>query len=170
MKVDPKSVGVGQYQHDVSETLLEAKLDEVVESCVNRVGVELNTASPSLLGRVSGIGEKLAQRNRGIPKAHGRFVSRQQLTQVHGLGARTFEQAAGFLRVHGAEHPLDASGVHPERYRLVESMARDLGASASGTCFGSLGCSKRLERSKYLPADVGDYPRSHRCRAEAAGS
>lgn len=160
VKVDPKSVGVGQYQHDVSETLLEAKLDEVVESCVNRVGVELNTASPSLLGRVSGIGEKLAQRIAEYRKAHGRFVSRQQLTQVHGLGARTFEQAAGFLRVHGAEHPLDASGVHPERYRLVESMARDLGVGLRDL-LREPQLLERLERSKYLSADVGDYTLDH---------
>jgi uncharacterized protein len=156
VKIDPKSVGVGQYQHDVSESLLGDKLDEVVESCVNRVGVELNTASPSLLARVSGIGEKLATRIAEHRKLHGKFASRQELTKVSGLGVRTFEQAAGFLRVHGAKHPLDASGVHPERYRLVETIARDLGVSVQGLCDDPKLLS-RIDRKKYMSDDVGDY-------------
>jgi uncharacterized protein len=156
VKIDPKSVGVGQYQHDVSESLLGDKLDEVVESCVNRVGVELNTASPSLLARVSGIGEKLATRIAEHRKLHGKFASRQELTKVSGLGARTFEQAAGFLRVHGAKHPLDASGVHPERYRLVETIARELGVSVQGLCDDPKLFS-RIDRKKYISSDVGDY-------------
>jgi protein Tex len=156
VKIDPKSVGVGQYQHDVSESLLGDKLDEVVESCVNRVGVELNTASPSLLARVSGIGEKLATRIAEHRKLHGKFASRQELTKVSGLGVRTFEQAAGFLRVHGAKHPLDASGVHPERYRLVETIARDLGVSVQGLCDDPTLLS-RIDRKKYMSDDVGDY-------------
>lgn len=156
VKIDPKSVGVGQYQHDVSESLLGDKLDEVVESCVNRVGVELNTASPSLLSRVSGIGEKLAAKIAEHRKLHGKFTSRQGLTKVSGLGARTFEQAAGFLRVHGAKHPLDASGVHPERYRLVETIARDLGVSVQGLV-DDPGLLSRMDRTKYLSDEVGDY-------------
>jgi uncharacterized protein len=156
VKVDPKSVGVGQYQHDVDEGLLGAKLDEVVESCVNRVGVELNTASPSLLARVSGIGQKLAQRIAEHRRLHGRFDSRQALTQVKGLGTRTFEQAAGFLRVHAAKHPLDASGVHPERYRLVEEMARDLGVSVR-RLLAEPQLLARIDRKKYVSGDVGDY-------------
>ena len=159
VKIDPKSVGVGQYQHDVSESLLCAKLDEVVESCVNRVGVEVNTASPSLLARVSGIGEKLAQRIADHRAESGRFRSRRDLAKVTGLGARTFEQAAGFLRVHGGAHPLDASGVHPERYALVERMARDLGVSLEKL----IGDPKlaTLDRTRYLSADVGAYTLDH---------
>ncbi len=156
VKIDPKSVGVGQYQHDLSEALLGRKLDEVVESCVNRVGVELNTSSPSLLARVSGIGAKLAQRIAEHRKLHGKFQSRQELSKVSGLGARTFEQAAGFLRVHGAKNPLDASGVHPERYRLVETMARDLGVGV-GALVADPKLLARLDRKKYLSDDVGTY-------------
>ncbi|HET9931553.1 MAG TPA: Tex family protein, partial [Polyangiaceae bacterium] len=120
VKIDPKSIGVGQYQHDVSQPALGRKLDEVVESCVNSVGVELNTASAWLLSRVAGIGLTLAKRIVAHRNERGRFKSRKALLDVSGLGPRTFEQAAGFLRVSGSEHPLDASAVHPERYALVE--------------------------------------------------
>src|SRR5690606_35547026 len=124
VKVDPRSIGVGQYQHDVDPKLLEQKLTEVVESCVNRVGVDLNTASPALLSYVAGIGPKLAAKIVAHREAHGPFPSRAALRDVAGLGPRTFEQCAGFLRVRGPRaHPLDASGVHPERYALVERMA-----------------------------------------------
>ncbi|MGC4064612.1 MAG: Tex-like N-terminal domain-containing protein [Polyangiaceae bacterium] len=124
VKIDPKSIGVGQYQHDVSETSLSKKLNEVVESCVNSVGVELNTASASLLSRVAGIGPTLAKRIVNHRDKNGPFKSRKAILDVFGLGPRTFEQAAGFLRIAGAEHPLDTSAVHPERYGLVEQMAK----------------------------------------------
>ncbi len=127
VKVDPKSIGVGQYQHDVYQGLLAKKLDEVVESCVNQVGVELNTASAPLLSRVAGIGPSLAKRIVAHRNEKGAFKSRKGLLEVAGIGPKTFEQAAGFLRVRGGEHPLDASAVHPERYALVERMAGDLG-------------------------------------------
>ncbi len=125
VKVDPKSIGVGQYQHDVYQPLLAEKLDEIVVSCVNHVGVEANTASAPLLARVAGIGPTLAKRLVAYRDEHGPFKSRKALAKVPGMGPKTFEQAAGFLRLHGAAHPLDASAVHPERYALVEQMAAD---------------------------------------------
>jgi uncharacterized protein len=126
VKIDPKSIGVGQYQHDVSQTRLKRRLDETVESCVNRVGVEVNTASPALLSYVAGIGPTAAQRIAKHRDSAGPFRSRSALLKVAGVGPKTFEQAAGFLRVRGGEHPLDSSAVHPERYALVERIARDL--------------------------------------------
>ncbi|MEZ4273352.1 MAG: helix-hairpin-helix domain-containing protein [Myxococcota bacterium] len=135
VKIEPKSIGVGQYQHDVYQPLLTRKLDDVVESCVNHVGVELNTASAPLLGRVAGVGANLAQRIVQYRQEKGAFKSRQQLLKVSGMGPRTFEQAAGFLRIHDGEHPLDASAVHPERYALVETMAKDVGCSLAGACW-----------------------------------
>jgi protein Tex len=126
VKVDPKSIGVGQYQHDVYPERLKDKLDEVVVSCVNRVGVELNTASAPLLARVAGIGDALAHKIVAHRDRYGAFRSRQDLLKVPGLGPRAFEQCAGFLRIRGGAHPLDASAVHPERYKLVETMAADL--------------------------------------------
>jgi len=155
VKVDPKSIGVGQYQHDVAEQLLGEKLGEVVESCVNKVGVDLNTASPSLLSYVSGIGPKLAQRIALHRMQHGKFESRRDLLEVSGLGAKTYEQAAGFLRVRGKE-PLDASAVHPERYALVAQMARDT-AVAVRDLIGNASALKSIDRSKYLSGDVGAY-------------
>ncbi len=127
VKIDPKSIGVGQYQHDVSQPLLAKKLDEVVESCVNAVGVELNTASAPLLSRVAGIGPSLAKKIVSHRSAKGLFETRDDLRKVPGLGPKAFEQAAGFLRIAAAPEPLDASAVHPERYELVERMAKDLG-------------------------------------------
>src|SRR5262249_37447432 len=129
VKIDPKSIGVGQYQHDVHQPLLAKKLDVVVESCVNRVGVELNTASAPLLSRVAGIGPRLAKKIVAHRDESGAFRARKELLDVAGVGARTFEQAAGFLRIRGGRHPLDASAVHPERYALVERIAADLGVS-----------------------------------------
>src|SRR5574344_2012966 len=129
VKIDPQAIGVGQYQHDVHQPLLAGKLDEVVVSCVNKVGVELNTASAPLLTRVSGIGESLAKKVVAWRDAHGAFASRAALKEVPGLGPKAFEQSAGFLRIHGAKNPLDASAVHPERYALVETMAKDLGVA-----------------------------------------
>ena len=121
VKIDPKSIGVGQYQHDVDQKLLEARLVDTVVSCVNAVGVDLNTASSHLLRYVSGISQRLARAVVGHRAEQGGFTSRAELKAVPGLGDKTFEQAAGFLRVRGADHPLDASGVHPERYELVEA-------------------------------------------------
>ncbi len=126
VKIDPKAIGVGQYQHDVNQHLLSDKLDEVVISCVNHVGVELNTASAPLLTRVSGIGAVLAKKIVEYRNQNGAFRSRKEIAKVPGLGSKTFEQAAGFLRIHGAAYPLDSSAVHPERYALVEKMAADL--------------------------------------------
>jgi len=129
VKIDPKSIGVGQYQHDVNQSRLKKRLEDVVESAVNRVGVEVNTASVALLSYVSGIGPTLAENIVKARDARGGFDSRAALLDVPRLGAKAFEQAAGFLRVRGGRHPLDASAVHPERYALVERIARDLGVS-----------------------------------------
>lgn len=129
VKIDPKSIGVGQYQHDVHQPLLQDELQHVVESCVNQVGVELNTASSSLLSYVSGIGASLARKIVKYREEHGPFKSRKSLREVSGFGSKTFEQAAGFLRIRQSEHPLDTSAVHPERYDLVEQMAQDLNIS-----------------------------------------
>ena len=128
VKIDPKSIGVGQYQHDVNQPRLKQRLDEVVQSCVNRVGVEVNTASAALLSYVAGVGPAIAQNIVAARDARGGFRARRELLDVPRLGAKAFEQAAGFLRIRGASNPLDASGVHPERYPLVERIASDLGA------------------------------------------
>lgn len=122
VKIDPKSIGVGQYQHDVSQTHLARSLDAVVEDCVNAVGVDVNTASVSLLSRISGLNQGLASKIVEYRDEHGAFLSREQLKQVPRVGAKTFEQAAGFLRIIGGEHPLDASAVHPEAYPVVEKI------------------------------------------------
>lgn len=126
VKLDPKSIGVGQYQHDVDQTLLKKKLDEVVESCVNAVGVELNTASKQLLSYVSGIGPAIAKSIVDHRDENGPFKARKDLKKVARLGEKAFEQAAGFLRIRDAKHILDRSAVHPESYAIVEQMARDL--------------------------------------------
>ncbi len=129
VKIEPKSIGVGQYQHDVDQSLLKNALDDVVISCVNQVGVEVNTASKQLMTYVSGIGPVLAKHIIDYRNDHGPFRSRQGLLSVSGLGPKAFEQAAGFLRIRDAENPLDASAVHPESYFIVEQMARDLKSS-----------------------------------------
>lgn len=129
VKIDPKSIGVGQYQHDVDQALLKSRLDETVESCVNSVGVNLNTASGYLLGYVSGIGPVLAGNIVEYRTANGPFRNRRQLLSVKRLGDKVFEQCAGFLRIPDSENPLDNTAVHPERYALVEKMARDAGMS-----------------------------------------
>jgi uncharacterized protein len=156
VKIDPKSIGVGQYQHDVYQPLLAKKLDEVVETCVNQVGVELNTASTSLLSRVAGLGPALAKRIVEHRTRQGRFRGRQALLEVAGLGPRTFEQAAGFLRVRGGEHPLDASGVHPERYPLVAKMAKDLGVAVA-SLIGNAQALASIDPNRYFGADVGAF-------------
>jgi uncharacterized protein len=155
VKIDPKAIGVGQYQHDVHQQLLADKLDEVVVSCVNHVGVEINTASAPLLTRVSGIGATMAKRIVSYRNEHGAFASRRQLAKVPGLGPKTFEQAAGFLRIRGAEHPLDASAVHPERYELVERMAKDLGVELSAL-IGNAALVDRIPLANYVSEGVGE--------------
>lgn len=131
VKVDPKSIGVGQYQHDVNQTMLKKSLDEVVESGVNYVGVDLNTASWALLSYVAGVGPALGKAIARYRDEHGPFKSRRGLMKVPRFGAKAFEQAAGFLRIRAGEHPLDNTAVHPERYPLVEQMAQDLGVSVA---------------------------------------
>lgn len=126
VKIDPKSIGVGQYQHDVNQKLLGESLDQVVESCVNAVGVELNTASQQLLSYVSGIGPQLAYNIIAYREETGGFTNRKQLLNVPRLGNKAYEQCAGFLRIHNGENPLDQSAVHPESYHIVEKMAKKL--------------------------------------------
>jgi uncharacterized protein len=154
VKIDPKSIGVGQYQHDVNQSRLKQRLDETVESCVNRVGVEVNTASAALLSYVAGIGPSLAQAIVTLRDRRGRFDSRAALREVPRLGAKAFEQAAGFLRVRGGAHPLDASAVHPERYALVERMAADLGVEVSAL-IGNDALVDRIDLARYVDGDVG---------------
>jgi uncharacterized protein len=155
VKIDPKAIGVGQYQHDVHQPLLADKLDEVVVSCVNHVGVELNTASAPLLTRVSGIGETMARRIVSYRNEHGAFSSRRQLTNVPGLGPKTFEQAAGFLRIREGTQPLDASAVHPERYELIEKMAKDLGVALTAL-IGHSELVEKIPLAKYVSETVGE--------------
>ncbi len=126
VKIDPKSIGVGQYQHDVDQVLLQASLDDTVISCVNSIGVELNTASRQILSYISGLGPQLAQNIVEYRNKNGAFKRRSELKKIPRLGEKAFEQAAGFLRIRNSEHPLDGSAVHPERYSLVEQMAKDL--------------------------------------------
>ncbi|MEQ1504191.1 MAG: Tex-like N-terminal domain-containing protein [Myxococcota bacterium] len=154
VKVPPASLGVGQYQHDIDEARLTRRLHEVVESCVNRVGVELNTASPALLGYVAGIGPKLATAIARHRDQHGPFRTRRALLEVTGLGPKTFEQCAGFLRLRGGDQPLDASGVHPERYALVARIARDVGAPLE-RLIGDPAAVGAIDWSRYEDADTG---------------
>ena len=155
VKIEPKSIGVGQYQHDVYQPLLTRKLASVVESCVNGVGVHLNTASPSLLGYVAGIGPTLAKRIVEYRSSHGPFAKREDLTKVPGLGPKAFEQAAGFLRIPDGEHPLDASAVHPERYSLVAQWAAELGVELKDLV-GNQSALEKLDLTRYLTDDVGE--------------
>ena len=154
VKLDPKSIGVGQYQHDVDQNALKRTLDDVVVSCVNSVGVELNTASKHLLTYISGLNARVAANLVAHRDEHGPFTSRKEIQKVAGLGPKAFEQAAGFLRIRGGSHPLDASAVHPERYDLVDKMAADLGCSVPDLLRDA---SKRAKISleKYLTPDVG---------------
>ncbi|HOX47198.1 MAG TPA: Tex family protein [Myxococcota bacterium] len=155
VKIEPKAIGVGQYQHDVDQRLLQLKLDQVVEDCVNQVGVELNTASASLLAYVAGVGPAAARRIVAHREAHGAFPTRAALQEVAGVGPRTFEQAAGFLRVRASPQPLDASAVHPERYALVARMADDLGVEL-GALVGNAALAARIEPARYAGGDVGE--------------
>lgn len=154
VKIDPKSIGVGQYQHDVDQALLKSRLDETVESCVNSVGVNLNTASSHLLAYVSGIGPVLAQNIIDYRTENGPFSSRQQILNVKRLGAKVFEQCAGFLRIPGAANPLDSSAVHPERYALVEKMAADAKVSLSEFIENERVRSS-VDLRQYISEDVG---------------
>lgn len=154
VKIDPKSLGVGQYQHDVDQTLLKETLDNTVESCVNNVGVNLNTASSYLLSYVSGIGPALAENIVEYRTANGPFKSRKELMKVKRLGDKAFEQCAGFLRISGASDPLDNSAVHPEAYHIVDRMAKDLNVSARDLVGNADLCSG-IDPMKYVDATFG---------------
>jgi uncharacterized protein len=156
VKVDPKSIGVGQYQHDVNQSHLGKTLDQVVESCVNRVGVDINTASAPLLSYVAGISKNLATNIVKHRDSKGAFKSRQELMQVSGFGPKAFEQSAGFMRLHGGENPLDNSAVHPENYSLVEQIATDLGLAVPEV-IGAADKLRSLDKSKYLNDKVGEH-------------
>jgi uncharacterized protein len=154
VKIDPKSIGVGQYQHDVDQTKLQASLDDTVMSCVNAVGVELNTASKQVLAYVSGLGPQLAQNIVAYRNEHGAFANRESLKKVPRLGGKAFEQAAGFLRIRDAAHVLDASGVHPERYALVNQMAKDLGHTVNDL-LKDVQLQKQIKLQQYVSDSVG---------------
>lgn len=154
VKIDPKSIGVGQYQHDVDQKLLQKSLDNVVESCVNAVGVDLNTASKHLLIYVSGLAEKLAQNIIDYRKENGAFKSRKQLKNIKRLGSKTYEQCAGFLRISKGENPLDNTAVHPESYNIVEKMASDLAVDINEFIKNSE-LKKQINLQKYINKKVG---------------
>ena len=154
VKIDPKSIGVGQYQHDVDQKKLGESLDQTVISCVNAVGVELNTASQQLLSYVSGVGPALASNIIGYREEHGGFRSRRQLHEVPRLGDKAFEQCAGFLRIHDGDNPLDQSAVHPESYHVVEKMAKQLGVKVS-ELIGNKELIAKINPKDYLEQDFG---------------
>ena len=154
VKIDPKSIGVGQYQHDVNQTLLQESLNDVVVSCVNSVGVELNTSSRELLSYVSGIGPALAGKIVEHRNLEGAFRSRRELKKVERLGDKAFEQCAGFLRVRESDNPLDRSAVHPERYALVEQMASDLGTTVQ-QLMNDKALREKIDINRYVSADCG---------------
>ena len=154
VKIDPKSIGVGQYQHDVDQKLLRESLEEVVVSCVNAVGVNLNTASTQLLAYVSGIGESTAKNIVEHRNEYGPFVNRADLKKVKGIGPKAFEQSAGFLRIQGASNPLDNSAVHPERYALVRAMAKDAGIRLDAL-IGNNEAIDSIALQDYVTDDIG---------------
>jgi protein Tex len=154
VKIDPKSIGVGQYQHDVDQTRLKKSLDDVVTSCVNSVGVELNTASKQILTYVSGLGPQLARGIVEYRNEHGPFLSRRELGKVSRLGPKAFEQAAGFLRIRDGENPLDTSAVHPESYHIVDAMAHDAGCSVVDLMKDE-NLRKKVDLSRYVTEGVG---------------
>ena len=154
VKIDPKSLGIGQYQHDVDQALLKEKLDNTVESCVNSVGVNLNTASPYLLQYVSGIGPALSRAIVDYRTKEGGFKSREQLRKVPRLGDKAFQQCAGFLRIHGAANPLDNSAVHPEAYSVVDRMAKDLGVPVK-ELVGNAELCKKIKAADYVGGEFG---------------
>jgi uncharacterized protein len=154
VKIDPKSIGVGQYQHDVDQTKLKQGLDDVVMSCVNSVGVEVNTASKELLSYVSGLGPALAKNIVEYRNKNGAFKSREELQNVPRLGGKAFEQCAGFLRIRGSENPLDSSAVHPESYQIVNRFAKDLACSIKDLMTGKE-LRQKLDLKKYITEKVG---------------
>jgi len=154
VKIDAKSIGVGQYQHDVDQTKLKNSLDIVVESCVNTIGVNINTASESLLSYVSGIGPKLAKNIVNHRNENGAFSSRSEIKKVPRLGGKAFEQAAGFLRIKNAKNPLDNSSVHPESYALVDKMTKSLNTKMSNI-IGNIDSLRKIKLSNYLTDSVG---------------
>jgi len=154
VKIDPKSIGVGQYQHDVNQVRLKEKLDQTVESCVNTVGVNLNTAGKHLLSYVSGIGPSIAENIVSYRKEKGKFTNRRQLLEVGRLGNKAFEQCAGFLRIKDGEHPLDESGVHPEAYKVVEQMATDAGISLK-EIIGNEAVISKIPLQRYATEHIG---------------
>ncbi len=154
VKIDPKSIGVGQYQHDVDQNALKKSLDDVVMSCVNSVGVELNTASKELLSYVSGLGPQLAANMVSYRNEHGAFSSRAEILKVARMGEKSFEQAAGFLRIKSSENPLDNSAVHPESYHIVQEMAKDLGCEVSDLMQDET-LRKKIDLKKYISEEVG---------------
>ena len=154
VKIDPKSIGVGQYQHDVNQKMLGDELNTVVESCVNAVGVELNSASEQLLSYVSGVGPQLASSIVKYRNENGGFTSRKQLLEVPRLGNKAFEQCAGFLRIHGAKQPLDASAVHPESYHIVEKMAKKLGVKVE-ELIGNDELIAKINPEEFIEKDFG---------------
>ncbi|GAA4295338.1 Tex family protein [Aestuariibaculum suncheonense] len=154
VKIEAKSIGVGQYQHDVDQTKLKKELDTVVESCVNAVGVNINTASVSLLSYVSGIGPKLAENIFNYRNEHGMFTSRTAIKKVPRLGDKAFQQAAGFLRIKSAKNPLDDSAVHPESYTIVEQMAKDLGKDVTAL-IGNESVLNAIDLNKYATKTIG---------------
>ena len=154
VKLDPKSIGVGQYQHDVDQKLLRKSLDDVVVSCVNQVGVEANTASRELLSQVSGLNDTIAANMVLFRNENGPFRSRKDFLKVPRLGPKAFEQAAGFLRIHNAGNPLDRSGIHPESYKIVEKMAKDVGLSIEDLMMNSLEIT-RIQLARYVTETIG---------------
>jgi protein Tex len=154
VKIDPKAIGVGQYQHDVDQRALKTSLDDTVISCVNAVGVELNTASKHLLAYVSGLSNTLAENIIAFRTEIGGFTSRAQLKEVPRLGEKAFEQAAGFLRIRDAANPLDSSAVHPERYALVKTMAKDIGCNVADL-MSEESLRAKIDLKKYLSKEVG---------------
>ena len=154
VKIDPKSIGVGQYQHDVNQTRLAESLQQTVESVVNRVGVDVNTASKHILTYISGLGPALAQNIVNYRQEHGAFPNRKALLKVPKMGAKTYEQAAGFLRVTNSDNPLDNSAVHPESYAVVERMAKDLRCTV-GDLMSRAELRQQIDLKRYVTAEVG---------------
>jgi uncharacterized protein len=154
VKIDPKSIGVGQYQHDVSQVKLARSLDSVIEDCVNAVGVEVNTASSALLRRVSGLSQTIADNIVDYRDQQGAFKSREQLKLVSRFGERTFEQAAGFLRIANGDNPLDASAVHPETYSLVERIA-EANKTSQKALLGNSQLLRKLDPANYVDSKFG---------------
>ena len=156
MKIDPKSIGVGQYQHDMNQKKLGEALTGVVEDCVNRVGVDLNTASVSLLEYISGISRPIAKNIVAYREEHGRFTNRRQLLKVPKLGPKAYEQCAGFMRITGGDNPLDATSVHPESYEAAEQLLKKLGYRPEDVAKGNLtGIVLLAGRNKKLPQELG---------------